>query len=110
MWMIPATVCIVAALSVAPLSTAADPPAKDAKIPVRFTLDKPGYVTLVIEDAKGLRVCNLIQDTLFDAGDHIIYWDGYDVGVRRNIPKEKGHGHRLQYDVLRHRVAPGTGL
>jgi hypothetical protein len=47
-------------------------------IPVHFTLSKPGYVTLVIEDRDGRRVRNLISDTYFDAGQHTVPWDGAD--------------------------------
>ncbi len=45
-------------------------------IPVRFSLPEPGFVTLVIDDAKGFRVRNLISETPFDAGDHTVWWDG----------------------------------
>ena len=69
------------------------------RIPVTFTLDKPGYVTLVVENTKGTRVNNLIADTYFEAGKHIIYWDGYDVGQK--LTKEE------HYDVRRSRVEAG---
>ncbi len=73
--------------------------ASKVRIPAKFTLDKPGYVTLVIEDAQGKRVDNLIADTYFEAGEHVIYWDGYDVGEK--LTKEEG------YDVRHHRVEAG---
>ncbi|HEX8834931.1 MAG TPA: hypothetical protein VF719_12055, partial [Abditibacteriaceae bacterium] len=66
-------------------------------IPIRFPLDKPAYVTLVIEDATGKRVRNLVAETQFPAGDNLITWDGYDEGERN----EAG-------DLVRRRVAPGT--
>ncbi|MES2828863.1 MAG: PA14 domain-containing protein [Bacteroidota bacterium] len=47
-------------------------------IPIHFTLQKPGFVTLVIEDASGKRVRNLISETPFSAGENIAYWDGLD--------------------------------
>ena len=47
-------------------------------IPVRFTLDKPGLVTLVVDDAQGNRVRNLIAETPFAAGEHVVEWDGLD--------------------------------
>lgn len=47
-------------------------------IPVHFTLTKPSYVTLAIENAQGKRVRNLIAETQFPAGDNMIIWDGYD--------------------------------
>jgi len=45
-------------------------------IAVRFTLPEPGWVTLVIEDAAGKRVRNLVADTWFDQGDNTAWWDG----------------------------------
>lgn len=66
-------------------------------IPIRFPLDKPAFVTLVIEDATGKRVRNLIAETKLPAGDNLLMWDGYDDGTR----DEKG-------DLVRRRVAPGT--
>ena len=47
-------------------------------IPIRFTLERSGYVTLVIEDAAGRRVRNLIAETPLPAGPHAIGWDGLD--------------------------------
>jgi hypothetical protein len=45
-------------------------------IPVTFTLKAPGFVTLVIDDAQGRRVRNLVADTRFEAGTHTLWWDG----------------------------------
>ena len=45
-------------------------------IPVRFRLDESGYVTLVIEDANGLRVRNLISAVRLPAGPNVVWWDG----------------------------------
>ena len=47
-------------------------------IPVRFTLPEAGLVTLVIEDATGKRVRNLVGETPFPAGDNVAWWDGMD--------------------------------
>lgn len=47
-------------------------------IPLRFTLKEPGYVTLVVENTKGVRVRNLVSETWFPAGNNIAYWDGMD--------------------------------
>src|SRR5690606_27976883 len=47
-------------------------------IPIRFHLDQPGLVTLVIENEQGSRVRNLISETPFPAGDNIAWWDGLD--------------------------------
>ena len=66
---------LLSALSLLSTSLAAEelrPP-----VPIAFTLDKPGRVTLVIEDAAGRRVRNLIADTPFAAGAHTIFWDAF---------------------------------
>ena len=39
-------------------------------IPITFELEKPAYVTLVIDDSSGVRVRNLIQWTRFPAGQN----------------------------------------
>ncbi len=51
------------------------PEPKAGSIPVRFSLDAASYVTLVIEDASGNRVRNLIAETKLPAGDNLFYWD-----------------------------------
>jgi len=66
-------------------------------VPIRFRLEQPARVTLVIEDERGNRVRNLVAETTFPAGDNTIYWDGYDDGERG----EKG-------ELTRRRVTPGT--
>ena len=66
---------LLSALSLLSTSLAAEelrPP-----VPIAFTLDKPGRVTLVIEDAAGRRVRNLIADTPFAAGAHTVHWDAF---------------------------------
>ncbi len=47
-------------------------------IAINFHLDKPGNVTLVIDDADGKRVRNLIAQTPYPAGDNVAWWDGLD--------------------------------
>lgn len=49
-----------------------------APIPIHFQLNAPGFVTLVIDDANGKRVRNLISETPFAAGENVTYWDGLD--------------------------------
>jgi hypothetical protein len=66
-------------------------------VPIRFRLESPARVTLVIEDEGGTRVRNLVAETVFPAGDNTIYWDGYDDGERG----AKG-------ELTRRRVASGT--
>lgn len=65
--------------------------------PIWIELDKPQLVTVVIEDAAGHRVRNLVAEMQLPAGRNRLSWDGFDDG-RRNA-----HG-----DLIRKRVAPGT--
>jgi len=58
--------------------------AQTAGIPIRFTLEKPRYVTLVVEDARGRRVRNLIFETLLPAGENSDVWDGLPHPRRAN--------------------------
>ena len=58
---------------VQPASDAPHPP-----IPIKFSLKEAGFVTLVIEDASGKRVRNLVSETPFPAGDNTAWWDGLD--------------------------------
>ncbi len=55
-------------------------------IPLTFNLPEPGFVTIVLEDAKGKRVKNLIGDTYFKAGNNTVYWDGLDESGRIDGP------------------------
>ena len=72
-------------------------------IAVRFTLARPGLVTLVIEDAQGRRVRNLISETPFLAGRNVAYWDGLD-DLGRD-PDAARHG---VYDIPGRLVPAGT--
>lgn len=47
-------------------------------IPIRFSLPADRYVTLVINDANGNRVRNLIAETWLRKGVNEVYWDGTD--------------------------------
>jgi hypothetical protein len=71
-------------------------------IPIHFTLPAPAYVTLVIDDAKGNRVRNLVSNTLFPAGANTAWWDGSDDLGR--TPDAAEHGIYL---IPTHFVAPG---
>lgn len=73
--------------------TASAPAKAGGGIPVRFQLDSASHVTVVIEDAVGNRVRNLIAETFLPAGENVVYWDGYDDGART------GRG-----ELVRHRV------
>lgn len=45
-------------------------------MPIHSKAEKPGFVTLVVEDKDGNRVKNLVFDHPVRAGDNVIYWDG----------------------------------
>ncbi|MFH5806253.1 hypothetical protein [Alienimonas sp. DA493] len=89
----------------APLSSVLPPPPEESRppIPVRFSLEKPGVVTLVIEDEAGRRVRNLIAETPFEAGEHTVWWDGSD-DLARDLDAPQ-HG---LYHIPVRPVAPGT--
>ena len=77
-------------LALSPLGTAAiqavasgDPASTgEPLIPVSFSLPADGYVTLAIDDARGVRVRNLVSDTFFTVGRHTVSWDGLDESGR----------------------------
>jgi hypothetical protein len=72
-------------------------------IPVKFTLDKDAFVTVVIEDEQGNRVRNLVSETPFKAGENTAWWDGTDDLGRDTIAPEHG-----VYHVPGQFVKPGT--
>ncbi len=81
------------------------PPAKTPHppIPVRFTLAAPGFVTLVIEDAQGKRVRNLIANTFYEhAGPNVAWWDGLD-----DRGRDTDAAHHGVYHVPGQLVPPG---
>jgi len=45
-------------------------------IPVTITLKKASFATVVIDDAAGIRVKNLIANSWFPAGSTTLHWDG----------------------------------
>ena len=69
-------------------------------IPIRFSLKEPGVVTIVINDAQGVRVRNLISETEFPAGENTIWWDGLNDCIQ---PDQAG-----KYSIQGTLVAPGT--
>lgn len=78
-------------------SAASHPP-----IPIHFTLPSPGYVSLVIDDAQGNRVRNLVSDTLFPSGQNTAWWDGSD-----DLSRDREAADHGQYYIPTHFVAPG---
>lgn len=85
-------------LDVRPAAPVLQPP-----IPVRFTLAEPGYVTLAIDDANGVRVRNLVGETLFPAGKNVVYWDGSD-----DLARDNEAAHHGIYQIPTRLVSPGT--
>jgi hypothetical protein len=78
------------------------PPAElHPPIPIPLTLGAAGLVSLVIEDANGKRVRNLIAETPFPAGQHTVWWDGLDESGRISTGS---HGN---YEVQGNLVAAG---
>ena len=73
-----------------------------APIPVKFTLKEPGFVTLVIEDAQGKRVRNLVSETEFPAGENTVWWDGMDESGKADLSP------RGYYKIIGKLVAPGA--
>jgi DNA-binding beta-propeller fold protein YncE len=74
----------------------------NAPIPVHFTLPAAGFVSLVIDDAQGNRVRNLVSDTYFPAGSNTAWWDGAD-----DLGRDRDAADHGQYLIPTHFVAPG---
>lgn len=73
-----------------------------APVPVRFHLPEDGFITLVIEDATGKRVRNLVSETPFPAGDNVVWWDATD-DLGRDVEAAR-HG---LYNIPAQLVSPG---
>jgi hypothetical protein len=72
---------------------------KPQSIKVPFSLKKGGFVTIVIEDAKGIRVKNLIADTWFNAGKNFVYWDGTD-DLGRDLSSAKKGIYTIPFSLV----------
>lgn len=94
-------------LADAPLTSAAPAPATSsalhAPIPIKFTLPEAGFVTLVIENDKGMRVRNLISETPFPAGQNTAWWDGTD-----DLGRDTDAAMHGAYRIPPRLVAPGN--
>jgi hypothetical protein len=89
------------------LAASFTPPAADAAsgnppIAIRFKLDQPGVVTLVIDDSNGRRVRNLISETAFPAGENVVAWDGLD-----DLGRDPKAAEAAIYHVPGKLIAPG---
>ena len=89
------------------LAAQAQNPAPDNEshppIPIPFILQESGFVTLVIEDAQGQRVRNLISETPFPKGKNTAWWDGLD-----DIGRDPRAYERGVYAIPGKLVAPGA--
>ncbi len=74
----------------------------DPPIAINFQLDKPGYVTLVLDDENGQRVRNLTGGQFYEAGKHTFQYDGTDIGIAKPHA-QNGTG----YEVIRSIIKPG---
>jgi len=72
-------------------------------IPIKFTLAAPGFVTLVLDDAQGKRVRNLLSETFFPAGENTAWWDGMD-----DLGRDPEAAHHGIYHIPGQLVAPGV--
>ena len=72
-------------------------------VPVAFTLAEPGYVTLVIDDASGKRVRNLVSETRFPAGKNTAWWDAQD-----DLGRDTEAARHGLYHVVGSYVTPGS--
>jgi hypothetical protein len=45
------------------------------RLDLGFRLERPGYVTLVVDDSSGVRVRNLVSEVPLDTGEHTVGWD-----------------------------------
>jgi hypothetical protein len=77
---------------VAPAATVVE--AEHPPIALPFRLARPGFVTLVIDDAAGNRVRNLVAETRYPAGDNIAWWDGLD-DRGRDYDAAEHHQYRI---------------
>ena len=88
---------LASALFPAPRTVSTTPP-----IPIRIRIPEGGLVTVVIDDAAGNRVRNLISETRVPAGDQTVWWDGMDDLLR----DPEAYRHGLNY-IPPEFVAPG---
>ncbi len=72
-------------------------------IPVSFTLPEDGCVTLVIEDASGKRVRNLVSQAPFPKGENTVWWDGTD-----DLARDRAAANHGIYFIPPSFVAPGS--
>jgi len=72
-------------------------------IALHFHLKQAGYVTLVIDDAQGKRVRNLLGETYFPAGDNTAWWEGLD-----DLGRDTDAASHAVFHIPGQLVSPGT--
>ncbi len=72
-------------------------------IPIRFNLAEDGIVSLVIEDATGKRIRNLVSETPYAAGNNIAWWDCMD-----DLGRDTEAASHGVYNTPGKFVSPGT--
>jgi len=77
--------------------------ATHAPIPIRFTLPEDAEVTLVIEDAAGKRIRNLVSQTPFPKGKNVAWWDGTD-----DLGRDREAADHGVYNIPAEFVTPGA--
>lgn len=90
-------VLILIAFSMTAKNAVAEQVSQPTGIPIAFTLDEPGFVTLVVENMKGKRVRNLVSETKFPAGKNVVYWDGLDDVGRKKL---KSHVYEIDGKLI----------
>ena len=70
---------VLSAALISPSAFGAEPPSapQSTGAPITLSLDKPGFVTAVIERADGRRVFNLASEVKAQAGPLKFNWDFY---------------------------------
>jgi hypothetical protein len=71
------TLMVAAGLLLTTAWAAGTPPRMNA-VPITFTLQAPGRVSLGIFDARGRRIRELLRADARPAGAHTLWWDGLD--------------------------------
>jgi hypothetical protein len=72
-------------------------------VSIHFKLQRAGFVTLVIDDADGKRVRNLVSESWYSAGENLITWDGKD-----DLGRYIATGNESQNAVTGNFVRPGN--
>ena len=78
----------------------------DVSIPIKFTMPKAGYVSLILQDENGQVVRQLLNCKPTDAGDHTVTWDALTTPVWKT-PGDAVPAGKYTWKAIRH---DGIGL